>query len=90
MSIKTTAICRKFSLLLCFMLILQVTNAQKEFGKVDNWLKDNLEEVGGRAVLVIYKDGKVVYSRSENGLTNRQKFSNAIFQVQFSFINKRH
>ena len=73
MSIKTTAICRKFSLLLYFMLILQVTNAQKDFGKVDTWLKDNLEELGGRAVLVVYKDGKVIHSQSENGLSKRQK-----------------
>ena len=52
MSNKTTFICRKFSLLLYFMLILQVTNGQKDFGKVDTWLKDNLEELGGRAVLL--------------------------------------
>ena len=73
MSNKTTSICRKFRLLLYFMLILQVTNAQKDFAKVGNWLKDNLEALGGRAVLVVYKDGKVAYSRSENGLTKRQK-----------------
>jgi CubicO group peptidase (beta-lactamase class C family) len=73
MSKNTTAVCRKFSLLLYCMLILQVTNAQKDFGKVDTWLKDNLEELGGRAVLVIYKDGKVIHSQSENGLSNRQK-----------------
>jgi CubicO group peptidase (beta-lactamase class C family) len=64
------------------MLKLQVSNAQKEFGKVDNWLKNNLEELGGRVVLVIYKDGKVVYNHSENGVTKRQK-------IVAKFIAKR-
>lgn len=73
MSNKTTSTCRKFSLLLYFMLILQAANAQKDFGKVDSWLNNNLEELGGRAVLLIYKDGKVVYNHSENGITRRQK-----------------
>ncbi|HEY8690894.1 MAG TPA: serine hydrolase domain-containing protein [Chitinophagaceae bacterium] len=73
MSIKTTTICRKFSMLLYFMLILQVAKAQKNFDKVDDWLQNNLEELGGRAVLLIYKDGKVIYTKSENGLSKRQK-----------------
>ena len=51
MSNKTPTICRIFSLLLYFMLILQVSNAQNEFGKVNNWLKNNLEELGGRVYL---------------------------------------
>ena len=73
MSTKQRFICRKFSLLLYCMLLFQVSGAQNDFGKVDNWLKNNLEELGGRAVLVIYKDGKVVYTHSENGLNKRQK-----------------
>ena len=56
-----------------FMLLLQVGFSQYNFNKVDNWLSDNLKDIGGRAVLVIYKDGKLVYSKAKNELSNRQK-----------------
>lgn len=75
MSIKAGGICRKFSLCIGFLLLLQVTQAQNNFGKVDKWLKNNLEELGGRAFLMIYKDGKIVYSKAENGMSNRQKMT---------------
>lgn len=58
MSIKTVSICRKCSLLLYIMLLLQATQAQKIFSKVDNWLKNNVEALGGRVVLIIYKELK--------------------------------
>ena len=45
------------------MLLLQVSFSQYNFTKVDNWLSDNLKEIGGRAVLIIYKDGKLVYTK---------------------------
>jgi hypothetical protein len=40
------------------MLLLQATQAQKIFSKVDNWLKNNVEALGGRVVLIIYKELK--------------------------------
>ena len=55
------------------MLLLQVANAQMDFSKAGDWLKDNVKDLGGRAVLVIYKDGKIVYNKAENELTGRQK-----------------
>ncbi len=36
-------------------------------------MKDNLEELGGRAVMMIYKDGKIVYNHAENNLSRKQK-----------------
>jgi CubicO group peptidase (beta-lactamase class C family) len=42
---------------------------------VDRWLQDNLVQIGGRAVLMIYKDGKIVYSQSQNNLNRRQKMA---------------
>jgi CubicO group peptidase (beta-lactamase class C family) len=72
MSTKTWPYCRKFSLIGYFMLLLQVAGAQGKFAKIDSWVSNNLEKLGGRVVLLIYKDG-IVYSRSENGLTARQK-----------------
>jgi hypothetical protein len=52
---------------------LQGIKSQQRFGKVDNWLTENLDELGGRAVLVIYNDGKLVYNHAENGLSRKQK-----------------
>jgi hypothetical protein len=40
---------------------------------LDNWLIDNLKDIGGRASLVIYKDVKLIYSKAENELSSRQK-----------------
>src|SRR4030088_245620 len=64
---------RKVSIIASFLLLLHPAHAQDKFAKVDSWLKDNLSELGGRAVLQVYKGGKIVYSRSENSLTSRQK-----------------
>jgi CubicO group peptidase (beta-lactamase class C family) len=33
----------------------------------------NVEKMGGRAYLMVYKDGKIVYSHAENELSRRQK-----------------
>ncbi|MEO9069808.1 MAG: hypothetical protein ABI261_02155 [Ginsengibacter sp.] len=41
--------------------------------RADDWLANNLDQLGGRAVLVILKDRKIVYVNSENNLSRRQK-----------------
>ena len=73
MSYKMLSGCRIGSLFISFLLLLQIGYSQYNFNKVDNWLTTNLNELGGRAVLVIYKDGKLVYSKAENELSDRQK-----------------
>lgn len=55
------------------MLLYQESNAQYNFEKVNGWIKDNLEDLGGRAVLMIYKDGKIIYKQKENDLGKTQK-----------------
>ena len=65
--------CRKFSLILSFMLYLQVSFGQKNFSKTDAWLKNNLNDLGGRAVLIILKNDKMVYQKAENNLSGKQK-----------------
>ncbi len=47
--------------------------SQPGFEKVDKWLEDNVAKMGGRNILVIYKDGKLVYSHAENEMSKRQK-----------------
>lgn len=42
---------------------------------LDQWLKSNVPEMGGRAVLVIYKDGQMVYNHAENNMSPRQKMA---------------
>src|SRR5881394_2609360 len=73
MSYKFRSNCRKFSLFVVGLLLLQAGYSQYNFNKVDDWLNDNLKEIAGRAVLIIYKDGKLVYSKAANDLSGRQK-----------------
>ena len=73
MSINIKAFCRKSSLSAALLLFFHVCFSQNNFSKVDDWLKNNVAEEGGRVVLLVYKDGKIVYSKSENELSNRQK-----------------
>ncbi|MEI8060527.1 MAG: serine hydrolase domain-containing protein, partial [Ferruginibacter sp.] len=65
--------CRKFSISIALLLLFQLCFSQYNFSKVDDWLSSNLKEIGGRAVLVIYKDGKLVYNNAKNDMSGRQK-----------------
>jgi CubicO group peptidase (beta-lactamase class C family) len=65
--------CIKVSAAAIFLLLFQFSNAQYNFSKVDAWMKSNVDELGGRAVMMIYKDGKLVYTHPENNMNRRQK-----------------
>ncbi len=43
--------------------------------KLDQWLTDNAGDMGGRILLVVWKDGKLVYNHSVN-MSMRQKMMN--------------
>ncbi len=73
MAYKITSPCRIYSLIIASLLFYQVSKAQSDFSKAGTWLKDNVNELGGRAVLVILKDGKIVYNQAENEMSRRQK-----------------
>lgn len=60
-------------LLIGLLFVATFVHAQTGFDKVDRWLEDNVAKMGGRAILVVYKDGRMVYSHAENELTKRQK-----------------
>ena len=47
----------------------------QDFSKVDAWLEANAPRMGGRAVLMIEKDGKIVYSRAVNDRLLADKYT---------------
>jgi CubicO group peptidase (beta-lactamase class C family) len=59
-------------------IILSVTygkaRAQQDFKNVDAWLSGHTHEMGGRAILLVYKDGKTIYNHSVNDMSMKQKF----------------
>ncbi len=73
MSYKFIQYCRKCSATVALLLLLQVAFAQYNFDKADYWMKENLNVLGGRAVLIISKDGKIIYEKAENDLSRKQK-----------------
>lgn len=77
MSVKCNSICRKYSYIYVLLLLFQVnvSLAQDKWGPVTQWMKNNLQVLGGRAVLMVYKDNKVVYSHAENHLKAGQKMA---------------
>lgn len=66
---------RKCSITAILLLFLQISFAQNNFSKVDDWMQNNLRQLGGRATLVIMKDGKIIYNKSENNLSPMQKMA---------------
>jgi CubicO group peptidase (beta-lactamase class C family) len=65
--------CIKVSAAALLLLLFQPTRAQYNFTSLDLWMKTHVEQLGGRAVMMIYKDGKIVYNHAENNLSRRQK-----------------
>ncbi|MGE5106094.1 MAG: serine hydrolase domain-containing protein [Sphingobacteriales bacterium] len=73
MSPKISLLCLKFSPVLIFLLFFQPIFSQKTFTAVDNWMQGNLKDIGGRAVLMVWKDGRVIYSNQLNEMSGKQK-----------------
>ncbi len=61
------------SLLAVFFLSCQ---AQSSYNRLDDWMDLNTKALGGRAMLVIFKDGKIVYIKSVSEMNARQKSLN--------------
>jgi len=63
-----------FTLLITILLLSAGTTfAQYDFKKTDSWLAEHAPEMGGRAVLLIWKDGKIIYNNAVNEMSGRQK-----------------
>lgn len=63
MSEKNISICCKVSYTLVFMLLFQFSNAQYNFKELDAKLETNKKELGNSVVAMIYKDGKIIYTK---------------------------
>lgn len=63
MSLKMKSICLSCSLLTVFLLNFQSGFAQSGFSQVDALLKKNQKLLGNDLVALVYKDGKVIYSK---------------------------
>jgi len=64
---------KKFVVFIFFAGLSGMVWAQTSFEKLDHWMDENTKDMGGRALLVIYKDGKIVYNKSVLDMTRRQK-----------------
>jgi CubicO group peptidase (beta-lactamase class C family) len=59
---------KKIVILLLILAGSNITKAQQPFGKVDQWLTEQVSAMGGRLMLAMYKDGKVVYKHAVNNM----------------------
>src|SRR5471030_3340122 len=64
MSVKSRLTCVKVSTVLIFMLFFQCLDAQTDFPGASNQMEAARKELGGNAVLAIYKDGKIIYQKN--------------------------
>ena len=63
MSLKVRDFCLKISILISFLQFLQPARAQYDFSNVDKFLTANQKALGNSLVVMVYKDGKVVYKK---------------------------
>jgi CubicO group peptidase (beta-lactamase class C family) len=90
MSLHLNKNCLKVMLSLTFMLFFQIVKAQYNFTKVNDWLDNNIEKLGGHAVLMIYKDGQIIYNHSVNKESEkRQRVKEMIAKKRGITINKK-
>lgn len=57
-------VCRKVSLALCFLLFIQVIQAQTDFSPVDAKIAQYQKQLGKEAIVMVYKDNKVIYQKA--------------------------
>lgn len=64
---------KNITAIVVFILLAAAGKAQTSKANLDQWLDDNTKDMGGRAMLVVWKDGRLLYSRSVNDMTRKQK-----------------
>ena len=63
MSVHLQKNCTKVSLVLLFMLFFQFTRAQYDFSEADRRVEQAKKELDGNAVVLVQKDGKIIYQK---------------------------
>jgi CubicO group peptidase (beta-lactamase class C family) len=63
----------RLGMILVLMGLSLFSQAQMSFTKLDNWMEVNTRFMGGRAILVVYQDGKIVYDKSVSEMNQQQK-----------------
>ncbi|HXB07105.1 MAG TPA: serine hydrolase [Puia sp.] len=66
MSYQVKFNCRRFSLFSSFLLFCLYSFSQGNFDAVDQLLKQNAKAFGGGYVMLVWKDGKIVYQKQAN------------------------
>lgn len=61
---------------LFFCAAITTSYSQTPTNKLNAWLDNEAGDMGGRAILMVYKDGKVIYNHSVNKMNMRQKLMN--------------
>ena len=64
---------KKFTAISLFVLTSFFATAQYNFNEAKKWQEHNTPELGGRSTLMIYKDGKIIFTNFENELSRKQK-----------------
>ena len=64
---------KKFVVFIFFVCLSGILSAQGPFAKLDHWMDENTKDMGGRTILVIYKDDKIIYNKSVFDMSRRQK-----------------
>ena len=69
MSVKFQHFCVKVSLGLIFLLFFQASQAQYNFTSLDQLVDASKKDLGGGAMVLLYKDGKLVYQKAVGEFT---------------------
>lgn len=67
---------KNLGIFLFFVSLSGALSAKSQFAKLDDWMEVNTKDMGGRAILVIYKDDKIIYNKSVLDMSDRQKSMN--------------
>jgi len=71
--VYSTMSIKNITTIVLLVLLAGTGRAQSPKANLDQWLDDNTRDMGGRAMLVVWKDGNLLYSRSVNDMTRKQK-----------------
>ena len=72
----SSGICINLAFWLFFIGFSLSGRAQSSFARLDDWMDANAKAMGGRTILVVYKDGKIIYNKSVSEMNQRQKSMN--------------